>query len=469
MRRLAPALALAAALGGAAMHGCLTTANTGANIYCDDANPCTGNPGYPVCDPQRHACVAASAVCTTAGCPDATPICDSMTASCRACAAGEDAQCAAHNPATPHCAGGRCVACLSNVDCTSNALPICDHGACRGCLRHTECPSAICLPSGACAVDSDIIYVSNHCDPQRQSGLAAYPFCELSKALTNLGSKQLVKIAPSTIAYMPVSQDVGSGSLTVTVVGPGKSAPVTATLTGAGVSAFVLLVGSGGSANVVLDGLELVGSNINNASGVECAGAAGGSASLTVRDSLIQKSSGPGVSSTACTLALDADIVQANDGGGLVVRGGQYTIRNDFIVDNHNTAAVFDATAAGTFQFNTVVNNNAPTGVYGGIDCGNGGAMRAIETSIVFGNAQVSGTQFAGNCQLSQVVSGVDANSMGIESTPNFVDATGHDYHLQPSSTCCIDQVTSSDDDHDVDLNHRPAGKGWDIGAHEVQ
>ena len=65
-----------------------------------------------------------------------------------------------------------------------------------------------------------------------------------------------------------------------------------------------------------------------------------------------------------------ASTISGNDGGGISVSGGTYSVTNNFIVENGDSGAsgsgqggVFLSTAvAGTFSFNTLSDNNIKDG-----------------------------------------------------------------------------------------------------------
>lgn len=147
---------------------------------CDEDHPCALGRYCEVPDGGgRGRCqerLDMSYACTTsAGCPDDQPLCDTAAGLCRACAAGEDRQCAERDPARPRCAARRCAECLpeaapgESADCKA-AAPVCDSDArCRPCRLHNECASGVCvkddrgapygLPQGSCAPASAVLVV----------------------------------------------------------------------------------------------------------------------------------------------------------------------------------------------------------------------------------------------------------------------------------------------------------------------
>jgi hypothetical protein len=204
----------------------------------------------------------------------------------------------------------------------------------------------------------------------------------------------------------------------------------------------------------------------------------------TITSNLISGNQSSGINGVAGTVIADANTITDNQNAGFYVAGTNvvsYTVTNNLVVANHGWGAyINDASATGSFAFNTVAGNITLTsGTAAGVYCGTGVA-RAVQYSIVVQNsADSGGTQFGGNCSLTEVVVGSDSTSGAgaIKVAPTFVGAT--DYHLSTSGSaltanqaCCIDKIGTDpgtvNKGHDVDLSSRPKGAGWDIGAHEA-
>lgn len=118
---------------------------TGLCTGCKTDGECGG--GTPVCD--RGACrgCASNAECGN-GQP---PICNTQTGQCTGCTS--NAECGGSTPVC-HRPSSTCVACVSNVDCPSNA-PVCDQAtsSCTGCTSNADCGGntpACHVPSGLC-------------------------------------------------------------------------------------------------------------------------------------------------------------------------------------------------------------------------------------------------------------------------------------------------------------------------------
>jgi hypothetical protein len=465
--------------------------------YCDTTADCK-NPMYPICDVADHVCTIVfdggldgstdMAGCTnSAMCSDTAPICSTRV--CRACSGStDDAECAIHTAATPRCgSAGKCVVCRAATqaqDCTTATSPICDNttSACRACAANAECSSGVCKPDGSCADPATVAYVNNAsgaCSDAVHASTLAAPYCQIQAAATTSG-KPYVVVAGSATAYnavslSPTTSDIGP----LTIIGPGRSA-TTAKVAQSGVAAMTVSVTVAHTVTVTVDGLEFSGSGTPTpAAGVSCLRSAG-SANVTVKNSLIDNCGGAGVDSNGCTLAIDADIVSVNAGGGLKLASTSYTVTNSIISGNGSGAATsagvsLDNASSGTFAFNTIAKNSVAAGV-GGVDCGTG-ATKTLASSIVLQNTPLGGTQLGAQCTLSNVVTvaGDDNRGLMVATAPAFVSAT--DFHLLPSNAantaCCVDKVATdpgtANKDHDVDASKRPKGAGWDYGAHEVQ
>ena len=218
---------------------------------------------------------------------------------------------------------------------------------------------------------------------------------------------------------------------------------------------------------------------------VTCNQNPGTTATLVIARSRIKGSGGDGVDSTRCAITLDANEVISNQGGGVKLSGGTYTVTNNLIALNGNQGSAgvpgflvdTAAVAAGPgFAFNTVAKNQVSAGA-GGIDCSV--VSHAITASIVTGNTTASSgsSQFANACTFTSVVAGSTevSTATGLSkldpvyvSTANFrLDMTAGDA-ATANNACCVDQLTSGATDHDVDSTRRPIRGKWDIGAFEA-
>jgi hypothetical protein len=299
--------------------------------------------------------------------------------------------------------------------------------------------------------------------PTRDGASGATAYCDVQEAIG--GAKAYVAVKASAQAYGAVNI-----ARSVTVVGPGPMTPAapttpTAKING-GASPGITV---GGTATVILDGLDVTAPIAGD--GILCSNGLSGT-SLAIRRSSVRGAMGFGVRSDTCNLLVDGNYIgPLNSGGGMRLASTTYILTNNMIF-NSNAGSVGvridDSPAGSVFAFNTVANNGggAP-GTAGGINCN---VPAVIQSSIVALNslsAATGGSQFAGSCMLTDVVT----------SGPVFVSAT--DFHLKTSDpasesanrACCIDKLpapTRPNADHDLDFTRRPKGAAADIGAHEA-
>jgi len=400
--------------------------------------------------------------CTTsATCTDPMkPICTNMM--CAGCT--KDAQCMSKDPMRPICNMNQCVQCQTSMDCM-NPLPFCDQtGTCAKCTANNQCTSLLCKSDGTCEDPNNITYVdsgNNACSNAKGSGTMATPYCQIQNAITaNLGKP--IVVYGSNTPYMPLN--IGSMNATITLIGPGRDAMPAAVVSSANATTAINLAGAGNT--VTVDGFDV---KSTMGYGVYCAGGN----MLTILRSRIHNCGIKGVSINNCDAVLDEDRLNGNSQGGFQINFGSYKITNCMVVENNGPGpgnpAVDLSGGTGLFQHNTVAANVQMVGI-GGVSCGMNNA-KAIENSIIWGNSQSSGTQLFGNCTLTNVDIDETATGMGVRSMqPDFTA----DYHLvkdAPNMACCIDQIQSSQVDHDFDGTPRPQpvnGK-FDIGAHEVK
>jgi hypothetical protein len=208
--------------------------------------------------------------------------------------------CAARIPGQPVCApSGACVQCVNNGDCVSTT-PVCSgSNTCGPCAADADCSGrsgpVVCMAhqDGRCATDAEAIYVKagGPCSDGGGSsgGTAAAPFCSMQPPVAVVGATRDLIVVRGT------------------VVGP--------------TSAF-----SGGSKQISIVGQSAA----TISSGVR----------LSVGDAYLRALTvGPspsiGVQADAgSTLRLDHVTVNGNTGGGILVDGANFDIRNTTVTGN---------------------------------------------------------------------------------------------------------------------------------------
>ncbi len=174
----------------------------------------------------------------------------------------------------------------------------------------------------------------------------------------------------------------------------------------------------------------------------------------------------------AGSLVINRCTITGNDEGGMRIdAAGNYSITNNFIVQNGynqngNNGSPFGGVRlerAGNFSFNTVADNDCnslPLGATCGIICDVNNTD--IDNSIIYDNlaAEYNGLcDVAGNGNLSnQGITGVNNGN------PRFVGGT--DFHIA-SDSAAIDQVGGGVTGVDYDGDPRDIGGSSDIGADE--
>jgi len=306
---------------------CATTGTAaGQCVECSGDAQCTK-------DPAKGFCV--SNACTGCSTPGAT-----------GCAARTDGKttCAATGTLA-----GQCAQCTSNTQC-SGTKPICATGTdtCRACATDSECSASgpgVCMTDGHCATDAETIYV----------GSIGAATC--SDTAANAGSVQTPYCSVQTGVGIAKSR---SKPLVVVTGGLSPSSPT--------ISAPVTIVGKSGAV-------------ITPAAGVD--GILITSGDVTLRNLTVQGSSslatGIGIKASpdtgsSVTLHMDTCAVTNNPGGGILLNGAAFDIKNTTVSNNgSNTGSgganwggirVDSLPASGPTTFNLVtIQNNGQVGL----------------------------------------------------------------------------------------------------------
>lgn len=435
--------------------GTITTCDDPGRPFCDDSGA-HGPSNTCIADPMTTACVVPED-CTT----PARPVCDvDDTGTCVRCS--EPADCTRFSD-FPFCdtGSGACVECVSSSDCTSSDQPVCgaDH-ACRACALDVECATGVCNKgTGACVPENQIVFVA-----PAGGGAActrAAPCATITAGVTATdGTRRYILVAAGSY-----SERVLASARAFTLIG-----------TGADLSAATAgpLFEIQGASNVAIEGLRVHDGLGGTGDGVRCSDAGGGASTLMLRGARVENNSGRGVSATNCAVTIEAARIIGNDVGGLVVSGGEISVRNSFIAKNGDPSSTVGGVDLGTptaltFEFNTLFDNFATSGFAGGVQC-RSGSLRTLSNNIIVGQLadQVSST----NCDFSYTISN-EAITGGTNSTtaPTFVDSAGNDFHLQAGSSGIdgADPAATLATDIDGQARPAPAGGRADIGADEVQ
>ena len=213
--------------------------------------------------------------------------------------------------AKPVCGrGDACVECVSDSDCTADpAKPVCDPAtnACTRCSTDAQCAAklgadpGVCMShqDGRCATVTEAIFLQDtaRCATAAGDNIGSpdLPFCSVRPALVALSSdRRLIIIRGTVQATNYVVQPV-AGSAQITFVGQQSGA-----------------IAGGAFSALAIDG-----------------------AAVFARDLTFKLSSAPAViAKNAGVLSLQHVIVDNNPGGGVLVDGAGFEIRNTSITRN---------------------------------------------------------------------------------------------------------------------------------------
>ncbi|HVR60770.1 MAG TPA: hypothetical protein VMU50_02675 [Polyangia bacterium] len=275
------------------------------------------NSKFPIC--------SSSGACVECGVDDhcsatsTRPFCgrDSSCVGCDMAPAGPNA-CAAHSPQQPVCNRdtGSCVQCLTNNDCGDPTMPVCGAmNKCGPCAKDGDCAGrggpVVCLShlGGRCAVESETIYI--HADgscSDTGGGTADMPFCTMQPSIAAVGPTRDVIILRGNIVG-PASAYSG-GAQEISIIGQ--------------------------SSAVVSPGLRFTG------------------ARAFVRDLKIGPSSTIGVQADGgSTLQLEHVVIDRAGGGGILIDGAAFSIRNTTVTNN-------GPGTAGAITWGGILINNPP-------------------------------------------------------------------------------------------------------------
>jgi hypothetical protein len=381
-------------------------------------------------------------------------------------------------------ASGNCVQCTpARPGACIEGTPVCDDGTlkCVGCVTHADCvtpgsssTSETCLPTGACAAEGEVAYVSS--GGTDDQCLHATPCNTLAKALAT---------------GRPVIKFVGSGPISAAAVTSiNRSTPITivgddgATID-VGVDNQSIIDVNGGSTDVAIHGIKITGTSglLNSAHGIQLSG---GKLRL-VGCSVTGNAGGLGILMLGGTLEMTRSTVSNNARGGLDISAGSFKISNNFFYDNGNsivaTATQFGGVrltgnATDVFEFNTVAFNRSDDGAGSGIVCN--GSQFTLRNNIVWSNDDLAGDAVqidVNNCVVKFNIEGPDAGApMNVNMDPAFVNENGRDLRIQATSPAraLADPATpfpaNADTSADFQGDPRPVPVGGpaDVGADEI-
>jgi hypothetical protein len=434
-------------------------------LSCRELNPvfCESHPDDITC--PAKAGIDASSCTSNAECMQPTPICDIKRSMCVQCLATQPTAC-----------GG--------------TTPVCgDDDTCRGCALDSDCASMTCLPDGACAEPSSVLYAAP--DGNAMAGCLPTEKCSLARAI------DLIDGIKSTIRLDPGPYDLASTlTLAVDMHLVGRGAVIDRNAGGTGGTLVI-----GGGANITLDYLAVRGGDGDpDGIGLACA-----SSTLTGREISVDGNGAVGIYSAGCAVTLTHARVVGNNGIGIVVSGGSFAmtrsvvlensdggismtlalfdLKNNVIAQNGNPGSAFGALTISqiappgphALDFNTIAGNAASSGLTPGVSCSVIANPIVFTNNIVYSNisfpdpakAQVEGV----NCywSYSDIAPGPLPGVGNIAVDPQFVDTLRQDFHLRATSPVRDAADPAATLATDIDGDDRPQGAGRDLGADEIK
>jgi hypothetical protein len=301
--------------------------STGACVQCTAANAskCAGTTS--VCNTTSNKCVECL---TNATCSGAAPICAIATSTCRGCA--NVADCTGFAGRTACAASGACVQCTDNTTC-SGMTPICATGAnaCRKCGSDAECSTVgpgVCLTDGHCATDAQTVYVGTVgaaiCS-ETNAGTVQAPVCSVQAGVT-LAKKNSAVVVLIRGALSPASANIAVASpLTIA----GKSTAIISPTASPGADTLTITSGE-----IYLRNLTIQGST-SPATGMG-----------------VKAAPDPG---STVTLHIDTCAVVNHPGGGILLNGAAFDIKNTTVSNNGSGSL-------GAITWGGILTNNPPSG-----------------------------------------------------------------------------------------------------------
>jgi hypothetical protein len=375
-------------------------------VACKTRAQCNGS--TPICS-AAHTCVSCAAV--DAGCASPTPVCQSASgrcveclgendcttsaeksfcvgAACVGCGAAAGDACAKRDPSKPAClAAGVCAECSTNAHCTLASKPICDTTAhaCKRCTSDSECgalpggPGVCMAQDGHCATDLETIYVGStgdvRCSDAGTPGSAGAPYCSLQLAVMAAESRGI----PLLVASGAFTGGFTGVTLGAPLIVVGKGAVITPSPGADGIS----IVGG----DLTLRGITVRGSSANTTGiGINAAPTSG----------------------NTVVLRMDGCVVTDNPGGGILLNGAGFVIRNTTVSRNGPNPTVWggisvqNPPAAGPTTFSQVtISDNKQVGLV----CGSSLAVNDASSGVLAkGNA--GGIEISSVCGIVGCVDG---------------------------------------------------------------
>jgi hypothetical protein len=328
---------------------------------------------------------------------------------------------------------GNCVQCVPGGDtsaCTTATGMLCGQDRlCHGCLVDTDCSSLVCLPTGMCAAESDVLYAS----PMGGGNCGRLTPCTFTEAVAMLtATKKTIKLT-TTISGTDYSDPPITIDKPALIIGTGTTLTPT---------------GSGPAITVDTAAVEIMGITVSGATtdGIACT-----KGTLTLRRAILRANTGYGVHTTGCDATIERCKLTLNTGGGMFIDDGTFEIRNNFVGPtngntNLQTGAIRLNKGKGRVVFNTVAKNLSEQGGgarVGAMSCAASGGFTVVHNIFVANGA--ANNEVGGDCTYMFNYVGHD-NDFGLV---KFVSLT--DFHLTAQSPTGNPILIREDPDADKD------------------
>ncbi len=260
---------------------------------------------------------------------------------------------------------GACVECLPGSGTCAGTKPVCAGTTCVPCTKDSECNTStmICMPDGHCAADGEVIFVEfKSAGCPGENGTAAMPFCTIAKAVMQLDAiKNVIVVRGAADDKLSLN----TAGTSATIVGkPSASSAEASIPAGAGTAVTVT------AGDIRIRDLTVKGATVAGSKGIVVSGS---STKLTLSNVKVATPTGLGVQADmGAQLTMDGCRIENNSGGGILIDGAAFDIRNTIVASN-GPATFGIATWGGVLVNNPsaslkklellTVQNNNPVGV----------------------------------------------------------------------------------------------------------
>ena len=404
------------------------------------------------------------AAVASAGCYEKNPEFDPDAQSCKS----GTPSCPA---ASPICADDNvCVQCTqTDKGACMGATPICGADrACHACSTNDQCDSKVCLPTGACAVTTDVAYIV-------MGATAGTATCDMAAPCGTLWlgmqtNKPVIKMGAGL--FKPDESVLIERSVTIlgeqgTVLDRNLDGPI-----------LEIKGKSGSTTKVHIASVEITGSSMGNA--VEIS-ASGSSPTVTLDRVSIVNNQGLGIRASDSTLQLYRSRINDNINGGISLMNTNFQILSNFFFRNGGSAKTVGGIQISTSQstenrleFNSFHKNEAQNNTGTAVQCLAG--TFTARNNILFDNVTATNTtQTGGACAHSfSIVFPGPAPTTGSSNymiDPLFASGAGMpDLSLSATSPARGKADPDSDltGEARIDINGTERKKPADVGADQA-